>query len=98
MSEERTEVAEVERQIAEIWADVLRLDQVAVGDSFVRLGGRSLMAIQVTNRLRDSLGVEIEPHLIFELATPAALAEHIATLNWLANDKDSTSAGEEWEF
>ena len=38
---------ELERQIAGIWAEALRLEQVGVEDNFFDLGGDSILAIQI---------------------------------------------------
>jgi len=52
-------LAENERMLAEIWADLLRLDRVGRQDSFFELGGHSLLAVQALSRLRQTLGVEV---------------------------------------
>ncbi|PNV94166.1 AMP-binding enzyme, partial [Pseudomonas protegens] len=40
----------LEQQIAAIWADVLKLEQVGVTDNFFELGGDSIISIQVVSR------------------------------------------------
>ena len=44
----------VEAQVAAIWAEVLQLDRVGVEDNFFALGGHSLVAITVLERLRQA--------------------------------------------
>ena len=44
----------VEEMIAEIWAEVLKLDRVGIHDNFFDLGGHSLLATQVISRLREA--------------------------------------------
>jgi amino acid adenylation domain-containing protein/non-ribosomal peptide synthase protein (TIGR01720 family) len=63
----------VERTLAGVWAEVLRLDRVGVEDSFFELGGDSLLAIQVVSRARRA-GVEVSPRQLFEYQTVAELA------------------------
>ncbi|MHC5076777.1 MAG: non-ribosomal peptide synthetase [Planctomycetota bacterium] len=41
----------VEMELAEIWSDVLGLDEVGINDSFFDLGGHSLLAIQVISQV-----------------------------------------------
>lgn len=74
----------VEKQIAEIWSQVLKLDPVGINDNFFELGGYSLLAIQIVSRLRPALNVEIPLPILFELPTIAALAERVETLQWAA--------------
>jgi amino acid adenylation domain-containing protein/non-ribosomal peptide synthase protein (TIGR01720 family) len=62
-----------EALLAEIWADVLRLDQVGVEDTFVELGGDSILSLMVVSRARRE-GLEITPGQMFEHPTIAELA------------------------
>ncbi len=66
-----------EREVAAIWADVLRLDRVGVHDSFFELGGHSLLATQVISRIRDALGAALPLRALFEAPNIAELAARI---------------------
>ncbi len=46
---------ELEQCIAAVWRDVLGIDRVGAKDGFFELGGDSLLAMQVLNRLRDEV-------------------------------------------
>ncbi|MBO0798422.1 MAG: AMP-binding protein, partial [Blastocatellia bacterium] len=67
----------VEEILAEIWTEVLGLEQVGVHDNFFELGGHSLLATQVISRLRDAFQVDLPVRRIFEASTIAGLAERI---------------------
>ena len=64
---------EVERTLAGLWAEVLRLDRVGVHDSFFEVGGDSILAIQVVSRARRA-GLQLSPRQLFEHQTIAELA------------------------
>jgi amino acid adenylation domain-containing protein len=67
-----------EEVLAQIWAEVLGLEQVGVHDNFFVLGGHSLLATQVMARVRESLAVEVPLRTLFEESvTVRELAEHI---------------------
>ena len=67
----------VERELAGIWAEFLKLDEVGVEDNFFELGGHSLLATQVVARMRKAFKCEIRLRSLFELPTIAQLAEQI---------------------
>jgi amino acid adenylation domain-containing protein len=64
---------DLERILAEVWAEVLRLPRVGVHDNFFALGGDSILTIQVVARCRER-GVEVLPRQIFRHPTVAGLA------------------------
>ncbi|MCC5622887.1 non-ribosomal peptide synthetase, partial [Nostoc sp. CHAB 5715] len=66
--------------IANIWADVLRLEKVGVDDNFFELGGNSLSAIRVSARLREAFQLDLPLGSLFEKPTIAGLAERIEIL------------------
>ncbi|HYD81465.1 MAG TPA: amino acid adenylation domain-containing protein, partial [Paucimonas sp.] len=71
----------IERTLADIWADVLRLDKVGALDNFFALGGHSLLATQVVSRLRSAFSVDLPLRVLFETPTVEALAARIAQAN-----------------
>ncbi|MGW1723523.1 non-ribosomal peptide synthase/polyketide synthase [Streptomyces sp. NPDC002306] len=62
-----------ERTLTEIFAAVLRLDEVGIDDDFFMLGGDSITSIGVSSRARRA-GLELNPRDVFAHRTPAALA------------------------
>jgi amino acid adenylation domain-containing protein/non-ribosomal peptide synthase protein (TIGR01720 family) len=62
-----------ERALTEIFAAVLKLDQVGIDDDFFLLGGDSISSIGVSSRARRA-GLGLSPREVFEHRTPAALA------------------------
>jgi amino acid adenylation domain-containing protein len=66
--------------IANILADVLRLERVGIDENFFELGGNSLSAIRVTSRLREAFQLDLPLHSVFEKPTIAGLAERIMIL------------------
>ncbi|WP_406819561.1 amino acid adenylation domain-containing protein [Pseudomonas sp. KnCO4] len=56
----------LEQQIAAIWAQVLKLEQVGLTDNFFQLGGHSLLATQAVARLQMELGADTPLALLFQ--------------------------------
>jgi len=71
----------VEQELSQLWAEVLGIEQVGVGDSFFELGGHSLLATQLLSRLRDRYRVEIPLRRLFNEPTVAKLAGFLAGID-----------------
>ena len=71
---------EVEQTLARIWQKLLRVERVGRNDNFFDLGGHSLLAMQVIARMREDLGMELSPNVLFDNQTIARLAEYIGAL------------------
>ena len=80
---------EMEQKLAQIWAQVLKLEQVGVNDNFFDLGGHSLMATQVVSRVREQLNVELPLSEMFGYPTVAELASAIELL--LGEDRSNVA-------
>jgi amino acid adenylation domain-containing protein len=65
---------ETERVVANHFSQILHLDRVGVDENLFDLGGNSLLAARLANRLRASFGVEIGFRAIFDNPTVAGLA------------------------
>ena len=72
---------DLEAAIADIWAQVLKVDQVGVDDDFYDLGGHSLLATQIASRLRRDLSVEVQMRDLLGEPTVAAVAKLLRSLD-----------------
>ena len=68
---------EVERVLAALFAEVLKVERVGMEESFFDLGGHSLLATQVIARLRRAFGIDLPLRKLFEHPTVAGLAREI---------------------
>ncbi|XXY54891.1 amino acid adenylation domain-containing protein [Sorangium sp. So ce269] len=64
---------EVEAALAQIWADILRVDRVGIHDNFFALGGDSIRSLQVIARANQR-GIKLLPKHLFDHPTVAAAA------------------------
>jgi len=69
---------EMEALIAELWQEVLGLEQVGVDDNFFDLGGHSLALVQLQKKLRERLSREISIVELFRAPTVSSLARSLA--------------------
>jgi amino acid adenylation domain-containing protein len=64
----------IEEMLANIWANILRVDEVGIHDNFFTLGGDSLLAVQIIGQMRERLEVELSFSRLLEFPTVAGLA------------------------
>ena len=48
----------LQKELAQIWSEVLGIDTIALDDNFFDLGGHSLTAVQMTFKIRQTFGVD----------------------------------------
>ncbi|WP_313301522.1 non-ribosomal peptide synthetase [Pseudomonas sp.] len=68
---------ELEQTLAEIWAEVLKVERVGVHDNFFELGGHSLLATQIASRVQKQLQLNVPLRAMFECSTVQELAEYV---------------------
>ena len=64
----------VEKQLAEIWQEVLGLNRVGANDDFFALGGHSLLALRLIARIETIFGKRIPVAAVFHARTVAQMA------------------------
>jgi thioesterase domain-containing protein len=70
------------KKLAQIWAEVLDLHAVGINDNFFDLGGNSLLASRVIDRIIRKFGTELPLRSLFEAPTIAQLAGILAPEKW----------------
>ena len=73
----------LEKTLADIWADVLGVQQVGIHENFFESGGHSLLATRLVFRIHSVFGVDFPLSQIFTATTVALQAEciHHATVH-----------------
>ncbi|MCY7261992.1 non-ribosomal peptide synthetase [Pseudomonas protegens] len=69
--------SELEQTLADIWAEVLKVERVGVRDNFFELGGHSLLATQIASRVQKTLQRNVPLRAMFECSTVQELAAYI---------------------
>ncbi|QKY12020.1 phosphopantetheine-binding protein [Janthinobacterium lividum] len=85
-----------EIELAAIWRDVLKVEQVGRHDDFFALGGHSLLAALVISRISSNLAVELPMVALFTHPTLKGLGEAIVelTLEKFAQDDIALAAAD----
>jgi amino acid adenylation domain-containing protein len=83
-----------EKQLADIWANVLDIGKVGLHDGFFDIGGHSILAIQMISRVRDSFNVEMAFRKVFETPTLIDIARHIEALQYTVSPMASLSGND----
>ncbi len=70
----------LEEVVAEVWAEILDVEELGVEDPFLDLGGHSILAAQVQARLAEVFPFEVLLRDLFDKSTVAKLSQHLRTL------------------
>lgn len=69
----------IEDTIRAVWQQEFAFDGIGVNDHFLEIGGESMVALRITLRLQEALGVDVFATSIFEYPTIAELAAHLTS-------------------
>ena len=69
--------SKLEKQLAEIWEEVLMSSPIGVEDNFFEAGGHSLKAMQIISRVKKNLGFDVSLRSLFSNACIRKLAADI---------------------
>ncbi|MEU3424888.1 amino acid adenylation domain-containing protein [Streptomyces gardneri] len=61
-------------RLAELFCEILKLDEVGVHDSFFALGGHSMASMRLLGRIRSEFGAELSIRDVFDALTVAGIA------------------------
>jgi amino acid adenylation domain-containing protein len=73
-------VGEIETRLAELWSEVLGVEQLGRQDKFFDLGGHSLLANKLVHWINREMGVEITLRDVFVYPRLSMLAERIINM------------------
>jgi len=82
-------VGAIEETVAQIWREVIGLDELGRHDNFFDIGGHSLLATRVTARISKAFQVQLPVRTIFEAPTIAELAQAVTTAKGVRIDSAS---------
>lgn len=71
------DVSEMERKVASIWEQALKVHPVGPDDEFTNLGGRSIIAARIMSRINEEFGTSLPTTAIYTASTVRALANMI---------------------
>lgn len=68
-------------QLKKIWEDILNVDCFSIDDNFFYIGGHSLLAIQVVNRIKKDIGFDVSVRDLFNNPSIMKLENFIVNLS-----------------
>ena len=72
---------ETEVLLAEIWCNILKLDQISINGNFFDLGGDSLLGTRIIAKVREAFGSDLSLRILFESPSIKELSNRILTLS-----------------
>ncbi len=83
-----------ERQIAELWQDLLGVDVVGADDDFFGLGGYSLLVTTMLTEVEETCGRSVPLRVFLAAPTPAGLAHALSEYAAMGSDGLPPASGE----
>lgn len=71
------DASDLETYLVDVWCNILKREHVGVDEKFFELGGTSLLAAQLINRLQEKLQEQIFVVTLFEAPTVAQFAAYL---------------------
>ncbi len=71
----------IEKTIARIWRDLLKLGRVGIHEDYFELGGHSLMSVRMFSRIERELGVRLPYNTLLQARTIAQIAQLVENTN-----------------
>ena len=82
---------ELEKTVAAIFSELLKLQPISAEEDFFALGGHSLLVKQLISRISTSCGVKLPVATVFQNATVASLSREVEALIAASNSVPATS-------
>jgi amino acid adenylation domain-containing protein len=79
----------IDRQIIEIWRDVLEQEKIGIQDNFFDLGGHSLKATRVISKIQVQFDVKIDLKNLFASPVVESLSDYVETLSWMNKSEEA---------
>ncbi|MCY8881064.1 amino acid adenylation domain-containing protein [Bacillus spizizenii] len=67
----------IEKQLAEIWKEVLAHSELGIKDNFFDVGGHSLKVLQLVDQINKVMGIKLHYHVVYEAPTIETMAHDI---------------------
>nr|WP_255217586.1 phosphopantetheine-binding protein [Myxococcus sp. AM010] len=64
----------LQRSLVELWQEMLGVAPIGIQDNFFELGGDSLIAVQLSGRIKKQLGLDLPASSLYEGVTVEALS------------------------
>ncbi|WP_430909774.1 phosphopantetheine-binding protein, partial [Maribacter sp. 2-571] len=84
----------LEKALCGIWASVLGLEQVGITDNFFRIGGHSILAMQLVHKINKEQSIGIK---VFDLFSSPTIKQLLSSTK-MEEELIDISENVEWEF
>ncbi|MEM1319017.1 MAG: amino acid adenylation domain-containing protein [Bacteroidota bacterium] len=71
---------ETQQGLADIWQELLNIEELGIHDNFFELGGHSLLAARLSTHLQKQFGIRVPIKSLFEYTTIADLSKYLQLL------------------
>ena len=76
-TDELKELTPTQQKVLKIWQEIIKTKSIGINDNFFYVGGNSLLALKVIDRIEKEFNISIDLHVFFDIPRIQSISQYI---------------------